>query len=462
MPNPDDGCYDCTEWIEIMSYENVSLDNITIYTGETPVILNGSLGSNNYIIITRNRTIFSRIWNFSGNIIESKSMSLKNSGDNITIYNNSVVIDNIEYFSCTKNVSYGICNGTIIAQNISTPGRPNTCFVDNSTNNMSNQTNSTIDTCDFNLWIESEDVFYEGSNKYWLRIDVPEGETAAVEYWIEDLFGDIVKSMYTTNSPETARKWTPPETFGSEAYVIHANLTNISCNDTSVSNNYYERMIVVKGKNQIEEDEPCEPVNCDCPPCSCSPCNIAQEKETNNDFEIVSYPESIGIGEEMKIIFKIINSDDTKKECEIYSYVYSGNKLLSLGLNGNKWNKEWSANKKTIDVSADNSSIITLFNMISDDTKLGEYSLRIRTICDGKKRDFTEKISVKEYENVELSNELEPEKLDENIEMLDNNKSDEDSEIRIPTAEIISDNSDNIFAYFIENVVNFFKNILNL
>jgi len=76
--------------------------------------------------------------------------------------------------------------------------------------------------------------------------------TLSIVYWIDDLFGNTVKSPYpSSESIECARswtnrQWTPDPISGSEAFLIKANISAPGCNDTDTENNYAERLFIVK------------------------------------------------------------------------------------------------------------------------------------------------------------------------------------------------------------------------
>ncbi len=75
----------------------------------------------------------------------------------------------------------------------------------------------------------------------------------AIEYWIEDLFGDIVKSKINT-STQTQKSWTPSITEEDRAFVIKNRLVWLACNDSNQSDNSGEQLIAVKG--QLFQPEP--------------------------------------------------------------------------------------------------------------------------------------------------------------------------------------------------------------
>jgi hypothetical protein len=305
-----------------------------------------------------------------------------------------------------------------------------------------------------------------GSNKYYPMVEDLEGGDfePEVEYWIEDLFGNIARSKFRTNNTNVAKSWTPPEITGTEAYVIHSMITNEVCNDTNLSNNVAEKLIIVKGEKPYSESE------CSCEPeiiekeksCSCGPCpkcvSEGQESEEEpEDFEMVSCPEEIEKDGEIEIKINMKNPYAEQKNYTLYSYVYEGNKPLSLGFDGNGWANTWNANKQNVTIPGKSSMELTLINRIAEDTNTGKYKLRVRVWLDGKKHDITRDIIIKEP-----AKQVNQTAEDENkSELNETGGFETEHEINIPTGRI-SSKEENWFSTIIESVINFFKNLFNL
>lgn len=457
MPNPSDN-YDRSEWIEITTYVNSSLENITVDTGNGLINLNGSIQAGEFIIITKNATAFSLLWDPEVMIFENTRVKLNNDGDNITIYNNSEILDSIEYNESEENTSYGLCDSFFVPQNISTPSLPNICDSEET-----NETNTTNNTCDLYLWIRCDDIFVTGRNKYRLMVEDIEGgnHKPEVEYWIEDMFGNTVRNKRRTNNTNADKSWTPDEITGTEAYIIYAMITNQVCNDTNISNNVAKRMIVVKGEKQ-NSDCSCETkITEKEKSCSCGPCpKCESEEETeeeSEEFEINSYPKEVRKDEEIEIELKIKNPSTYERKYTVYSYMYEEKKPLSLGFDGDKWLNTWDANKQNFSLDGNSSIMLTLKNRIANDTEPGEYKLRVRIWAEGEKHDITEEILVKETprQTVEDENKTEVEET----EILDDEP---EFEAKIPTGRVISERNDNWFSQLVNNVINFFKNLFNV
>ena len=128
MPNPPDSCSDCTEWVEIYSNEITNLNGFILDTTGQSTALNGTI--EDFLVITKNKTAFLNFWGVNASkVIEWKGMGLSNSGDNILLYANSTIIDNVTYPSFTdSNQSWakGLDGGWTIC-NTPTPNAPNAC-----------------------------------------------------------------------------------------------------------------------------------------------------------------------------------------------------------------------------------------------------------------------------------------------------------------------------------------------
>lgn len=123
-----------------------------------------------------------------------------------------------------------------------------------------------------------------------------------------------------------------------------------------------------------------------------------------SSYEIVSFEEIVYIGKEFTTKVRVDNKNKKSKEVDIYSYVYEGKKLLSEGFNGEKWGKSWTANKKHISLSPESSASLILTNRIKEDTKPGNYILKVRIKEGNKTKDFIEYVearkSLEKEENI--------------------------------------------------------------
>lgn len=130
MPNPEDNCSDCTEWIEIYASSPTNLTNWII--NATNQKSNFSFYLEDFLIITKDKTNFLNYWSINSNkVIEWSGMSLLNSGEDIFLFNySSAPISSINYpdfqsyanksYSLLPNSSWAICSSP-------TPGSVNSC-----------------------------------------------------------------------------------------------------------------------------------------------------------------------------------------------------------------------------------------------------------------------------------------------------------------------------------------------
>ncbi len=107
-------------------------------------------------------------------------------------------------------------------------------------------------------------------------------------------------------------------------------------------------------------------------------------------YEITSYPASVFVDEEFEVAVEI--TSPTKKNLEVYSYVYKGTNPVSLGLDGDTWKGNWDANAKEIVVN-NNKVELKLKNKIEEGTEAGTYTLKVKIKGD-KEYELTKTIEV--------------------------------------------------------------------
>jgi len=187
---------------------------------------------------------------------------------NVTIgYNITADSFVIEENSTTVSVN---CSKTAVSWRPNATGEYKVCGWINATTANNNNTDDDSDCknitvvdappCDLAVSISAPTVHDLGINRT-LKYNITVNDSAInctthpinVTYWIDDLFGENVDSPYTTQNKTmcSGLKLTPqftswPDVVGSEAFLIKANITMPGCNDTAVTNNYAERLLVVK------------------------------------------------------------------------------------------------------------------------------------------------------------------------------------------------------------------------
>jgi hypothetical protein len=508
------------EWVEIYTNETVNLENFTlcnisILSGyindsdqETYLNTTYEIPANRHALITDGGSGTQVYYNF--NVSNDSSAFHVDSGylcgglsntNNKTLLikdPNGTIIENVTY-APTAQEGKALCFINNWQACEPTPGYEN--FI-----NESNETNITKDgsKCDISLIIDTDkEIFDNEAIGYNLIINDLScnntGHEIYIDYWAEDLFGNVVRDTVNTTKNITCylnidRTWTPDDVIGSEAYTIKANITNPNCNDTNITNNFYEKTIIFRGtepqeksyikiinytsgakygesidiKVEIYKNSTAKyavyayvtngssklsqettmhvktkntlynmtiPIqlkpNCDsdyangnqiivvegldltatatisingissanCKTVhtssgstySSSSSSSSVSTTTQNEYEIISYPSEVYIGEEFEVIVRVNASQ--QKNVSVYSYVHSGKDLVSLGYN-NKWLATWNANKRSLLVKI---ITLTLKNKIKDDAQPGTYNLRVRFV-DTKEHDIDRAIIVMKKE----------------------------------------------------------------
>lgn len=313
----------CNEWIEIYTNETINLENFTLcdvriipgYVNESnqQIYMNVTyeLPADSYALLTDGGTGTQVYYNFnaSGYAFHTNSSYLcsgLSNTNNKTLFvkNNGDIIVNVTY---TPSAQEGktICFINDWYECEPTPGYVNT-LVNQTHNDTGNYTINETGSCDPSIIIETnKDVFENESVDYDIIIN-DHGETHEVKiyYWVEDLFGNIVRDLTNTTKNVTShltigRTWTPDDIIGSEAYVIKTNISDTGCNDTNVSNNFYEKNIIFRGS---------EPEEC-------------------SYIQIIDSPDTVKYGESVDVKIKIYRNSTSKYA--IYAYIASGSEKIS-------------------------------------------------------------------------------------------------------------------------------------
>ncbi len=106
--------------------------------------------------------------------------------------------------------------------------------------------NTSTIKCNLSLEINNTKEIYEYPEKIIFR-PILSNKTFPykIEYWFEDLFGNIVRKKITTLN--TYRKsWKPSLDEPDKVFLIKLNLSFIACNDTNLTDNSAEQLIIVK------------------------------------------------------------------------------------------------------------------------------------------------------------------------------------------------------------------------
>ncbi len=130
-----------------------------------------------------------------------------------------------------------------------------------------------------------------------------------IEYWIEDLFGNLVKNRYnTTNTNQKSWKTNIDEE--DRILFIKANVYS-SCNDTNLTNNFAEKMFFV---TNLETESTISTTESD------------TNEESTIEIKKIT-PEKISFGEIVKVETEFYKSSTNKYS--VSAYVKQGNKIIS-------------------------------------------------------------------------------------------------------------------------------------
>lgn len=259
---------------------------------------------------------------------------------------------------------------------------------------------STI-TCDLSIAINNTKLIYLSSESITYNLITNDAACSnfthpyTVQYWIEDMFGNYLKMPYNSSGTiECAdaknRTKQAPSLCGSEVYFIKAAIVQPFCNDTNADNDAAEQMIIVKGSNPNS-------ITCKSGSSSTSSNSTSSAKESPNfAMKISSVPNQVHQGETIVTKFSLTNSYTTMKTFDIYSYVYSGQKIASEG--------GWTGNKISLQIPANDVVDASIINTIRQDAEPGKYSFRVRAALGDDKADDTVDMEVLPGNGTSLSN----------------------------------------------------------
>ena len=125
---------------------------------------------------------------------------------------------------------------------------------DNKENNKDCKNINVINTgnikCNVSLWVYSTKQIYNNNEKVeFYNYISNDSFPFLIEYWIEDIFGDVVKERYNTSSL-SKKQWTPKISQNEKAFLIK-NKLHVLCDNSGDEDD--ERLIVVKGNEEETE-----------------------------------------------------------------------------------------------------------------------------------------------------------------------------------------------------------------
>lgn len=333
------------EWIELFNPENLDLANWSIGDlSSNDTLIPVRISNSQFALIVENSSAFpdsnASIY-YAGSLIGN---GLGNAGDTIYLYDlNKTPADFLAYNSTFANgnnktlekfnnswresavfwgtpgfensVSAVFSNFTNSTNETQTNSTVNDTNQTNSTaqNETANQTNSTV--CVSSIQISTtKEIYTDEAIKFRHIVNSSAGNFSII-YWIEDLFGNIMKEKYETKTL-TEKSYTPHPDERDKIYVIKSVL--IGCNES-----YAEKNVIFKTEKEIAEDKPVE---------AKTGSSAAEENKNKTKpkftYELLSYSEEILQDSEASAIVQI-TSDDSPHEIYMQAYIYRYSKKYS-------------------------------------------------------------------------------------------------------------------------------------
>jgi len=241
------------EWVELYNSGNNTVDlegwkfyegdanhGLFLYQGSYSVLAGG------YVIIVDDIDEFFEDYpDFNGVILDSSWSSLSNDGETIAIKNSSLhIIDEITYsddYGDGNNKSIEFYQGSWYDsfENMGTPGRENRVVAENKSE------------CDLDVEIHTDKIIFDNSEEFGFKIIVKKqisNETNIIIFReILNEFGEVIKSysdLSTTINRKKTISYSSNMDYGT--YLIRTNITYSSCIDFNLSNNYYEKLVLIR------------------------------------------------------------------------------------------------------------------------------------------------------------------------------------------------------------------------
>jgi len=96
-------------------------------------------------------------------------------------------------------------------------------------------------------------IYFDEPTVFYLNLN-NETFPFVIEYWVEDLFGNVVKNpINTTNTNK--KSFSPKLDEPDKAFMIKSRIAFIACNDSNKEDNYAEMLFVVKGEEPAKESK---------------------------------------------------------------------------------------------------------------------------------------------------------------------------------------------------------------
>lgn len=108
--------------------------------------------------------------------------------------------------------------------------------------------------CNVSISISTDNLIYNNSEsiKFYNLLN-NESFLYKIEYWIEDLFNNLVKNKINTSNTNQ-KSWTPNIDESVQVFLIKNRIVELYCNDTYLDDNSAEKLIIVKGEKKKESN----------------------------------------------------------------------------------------------------------------------------------------------------------------------------------------------------------------
>jgi guanyl-specific ribonuclease Sa len=309
------------EWMELTNPECEDLEEFILFENNINHRINMfSNGTCDYPLICNDCTLILNEYNVTSRLYES-SFTLSNTGEYIALKLNNTIIDSINYTNIesaegesltkhdewkrafptpgyfiqynnqtinqtgniTNNITINITTNNTINETINsttnnTLNQTINVTLNETTNNASNNTinitlnettleNNSSEQCNITIGIKVKDdksIYYNKETiKFYNILNVsPNYKTEYyIEYWVEDIYGNILKNSIQTNNLNE-KSYTPSITEKTVAIVIKNKIINITCNNftqTNIINDSSEKILVLKNPDYKEKEcDKCE------------------------------------------------------------------------------------------------------------------------------------------------------------------------------------------------------------
>ncbi len=250
------------EFVEIYYNSWVNLSGYTVEDLSSSDILKEVKVENNsnYALIVENSFNFSGINSSVYTIGSSIGSGLNNDGDLIILRDNKSKIIDLVYYSD----SWGGDDNGFSIERIDTNGDSND--KDNWKDSLSNNgtpgnLNSVVNQndCDWNVFVLTEkDIFNITEFEFKVRLEKIKGENKqnfTIKRKIINSENKVIKDYELLDVENVLNSKTlgpySPNLDGNDAYYLNVNITNLTCNDNNLNNNYNSKLVFIKDNSVV-------------------------------------------------------------------------------------------------------------------------------------------------------------------------------------------------------------------